>query len=648
MNFFEAQDKARRQTTLLVVLFLAAVFALVPLLYLVAHFITLNTKPTLDNIDYKLMTDVGVGVAALVTLGTLSKVVALSWGGGATVAEQMGGKLLTAANASPKEKQLLNIVSEMALAAGCPVPPVYLIPDDNINAFAAGTNIGNAVVGVTRGALNSFSRDEMQGVVAHEFSHIMNGDMRINIRLIGVIYGIMMLSYLGYWMFRSAYYTFGSRNPTMAALPLVGLALMVAGSSGAFFGGLIRSAVSRQREYLADASAVQYTRNPEGIGGALKKIGAKYGLLRNKNATEYAHLFFAQGVTLSFANMFASHPPIEERISRVLPNWDGKMPTAKPEQTPEHTPQSPTGASAFAGGAAMSGFSSGASPQDTPQQSLPDLYSAIFGGSESATEAMSRAGTVGNFTAAEGALAALPEKLRNAFTDPYSARALAYAMLLDERDDTCRRAQCGYLQNFADTGVYDLTLSLAPEVSRLPHAARLPLLLQAMPALRMLSPEQYERFSHNLEILIAADEKMDVLEWSISAALSHYLSDCFGVSKKRKLPTSANAISYALSMMAKAGHGTEAKKAFTAGAPQSQFRDETFKPSLLEDAMRRLSRASPKIKRRFLESAAKIAAHDGQINPDEGVLLRAYAALLDCPLPPVLGDANTSARADGV
>ena len=646
MNFFEAQDKARRQTMLLVILFMLAVVALVPMLYIVAHIILLEAPLTLENLDYKLMTDVGIGVGALVTLGTLSKIIELSWGGGASVAQRMGGKLLTAARASAKEKQLLNIVGEMALAAGCPVPPVYLMPENNINAFAAGTKIGNAVIGVTQGALNSFSRDEMQGVIAHEFSHIMNGDMRMNLRLIGVIYGIMILSYLGYGLFRTTYYAFASRNQMLAALPIIGLALMVVGSTGAFFGGLIRAAVSRQREYLADASAVQYTRNPEGIGGALQKIGARYGLLRNPNAAEYAHLFFAQGATLNFANMFASHPPIRERITRVLPGWDGKIATSVPQNVPQPSSEE---VSSFAGGeTTMLGFDSEKGGSGAAEQSPPDLYSAIFGNSESASEVTSRAGTISDFAAAERALSALPQKLRNALTDPYSARALAYTMVLDERDMTCRRAQCGYLQSFADEGVYDLTMSLAPEMSRLPRAARLPLLMQAMPALRMLSEGQYELFTRNLGILIAADEKMDVLEWSMSAALSHYLEECFGKREKRQLPSVVEAASYALSVMARAGHGEDAAKAFKAGAPGMEFREEGFAPILLENAMRRLSGKSPETKRVFLESAAQIVAHNGKINPDEGVLLRAYAALLDCPLPPVLGRVNSEARGDGV
>ena len=331
MNFFAAQDKARHNTALLVLLFAAAAAGLVALLYVAAHLFLVKEPLSWTTISGEWLINIMVGVGALISIGTIYKTLVLASGGGAAVAESMGGRLLSSP-ATAAERQLHNIVGEMALAAGCPMPRVYIMPDDNINAFAAGTKIGNAVIGVTRGAMNAFSRDEMQGVIAHEFSHIMNGDMRLNLRLIGIIHGIMLLSYLGYFLLRSSLYSsFSSnRNAAAAAMPIAGLVLIVAGAAGAFFGGLIRAAVSRQREYLADAAAVQYTRNPQGIGGALQKIGVKYGLIKHPNAAECAHMFFANGIAAGFSNMLASHPPIEKRIARVLPDWDGTVESTPP------------------------------------------------------------------------------------------------------------------------------------------------------------------------------------------------------------------------------------------------------------------------------------------------------------------------------
>ncbi|MGI9306811.1 MAG: M48 family metallopeptidase, partial [Gammaproteobacteria bacterium] len=640
---------------LLALLFAGALAGLVALLYAAAHWALLKTPPTPQTVEYDLLLDVGLGVLALVSGGTIYKVLALAAGGGAAVAESMGGKLISPATRDPAEKQLLNITGEMALAAGCPAPQVYVLPDGNINAFAAGTKIGNAVIGVTRGAMNAFSRDEMQGVIAHEFSHIMNGDMRLNLRLIGIIHGIMLLSYLGYFILRGSFYASfsssryasfsSSRNGAAAALPLLGIGLIAAGSVGAFFGGLIRAAVSRQREFLADAAAVQYTRNPQGIGGALQKIGQKYGLLRNPKAAECAHMFFAPGVALSFSNMFASHPPIDIRIKRVLPEWDGALKERKPDaQFAQAAQLSPSAAGAYAGFAAMSSALNPL-PQDeiaqnqSAQGAPPDLFAAIFGESEAAADIESRAGTFADFAAAGKILQNMPPPLAAALEDSYAARALVYAFLLDEKNAGCRRAQCEHLAAFADQGVHELTLAIAPEITRLPRAARLLLLMQALPALRALSPAQYAVFAHNLSVLIAADEKIDLFEWSAETAVLHYLEEHFGEAAAQKLPAGKDAAEYALSVLAQAGHRAGAAAAFAAAAGEAnlQYQNTPFAPRPLSLAMRRLGKMSPAQKRGFLKLAANIAAHNGVINLDEGVLLRAFAALLDCPLPPVFG-----------
>ena len=653
MNFFAAQDQARFNTALLVLLFAAAVAGLVLLLYVALHVFVLKAPLAWTAVNGEWLINTIVGVLALIAIGTIYKILVLAAGGGAAVAESMGGKLLNTAN-THAERQLQNIVGEMALAAGCPVPQVYIMPDDNINAFAAGTKIGNAVIGVTRGAMNAFSRDEMQGVIAHEFSHIMNGDMRLNLRLIGIIHGIMLLSYLGYFLLRSSFYSSSSRSnrKNSGALQIAGagLVLLVVGMVGAFFGGLIRAAVSREREYLADASSVQYTRNPPGIGGALQKIGAKYGLIKHPKAVECAHMFFANGVAAGFSNMLASHPPIEERIARVLPDWDGTIAESPP---PAAHSQDSNRKHAAAG--VHSGFAAGVGSDMTPPSSVelaeaeiakgeesarpPDLFAALFGKTESAATITSQVGNSANFATAQQVIKAMPALLHTALADPYSARALVYAMLLDDNHADCRRAQCQHLQNFADKGVYELTQKIAPVISQLPRPACLPLILQTLPALRQLSAPQYELFVRNLATLIAADQKIDLFEWSLEAVLLHYLQECFGAPPTPKLPAAKDAAQYALSLLAQAGHGTNAKTAFAAAAANLQFQTTAFIPQKLALAMRRLDKLSPAKKQSFIQTAANIAAHDGMINADESVLLHAFAALLDCPLPPLLTDA---------
>jgi Zn-dependent protease with chaperone function len=206
----------------------------------------------------------------------------------------------------------------MAIAAGMPVPPVYLIRENSINAFAAGFGIHDAVIGINQGTIDLLNRQELQGVVAHEFSHILNGDMRINLRIIALLNGILILGIIGGGLMRGSMF---SRSRDRGALIALGIGLLVIGYGGTFFGQLIKAAVSRQREYLADASAVQFTRSTQGIANALKKIGAHStgSRIESPQADENSHLFF--GAIRSFSSMMATHPPLEARIKALDPNW---------------------------------------------------------------------------------------------------------------------------------------------------------------------------------------------------------------------------------------------------------------------------------------------------------------------------------------
>ena len=665
MNFFESQDRARRNSVLLVVLLAAAAVSIVLLLYVGLHLFLrggLSWPP-----DWRLLADTAAGVLAVIVAGSLYKIAALAAGGGAAVAESMGGRLLSADSASADERRLLNIVAEMALASGCPPPPVYAMPGGSVNAFAAGNKIGNAVIGVTEGAMRALSREEMQGVIAHEFSHIINGDMKFNIRLMGIIHGVMLLSLIGYFLLRGAMYSsFSSRERGGGAMAMMaaGLGLIIAGSAGAFFGSWIRAAVSRQREYLADASAVQFTRNPRGIGGALQKIAALSGMQLSKDpkAAACAHLFFAEGAALGFAHMMATHPPIDERIRRVLPDWDGSIAPAPPPDSSRSSAAALNSESSAAAGFASMHSSSSSPPLNareessaessaTKESSPPDLFAAIFGGGEKAEELLPSVGAAdpARFAAAEKILRALPPELQDALADGYSARALAYAMLLSP-DSDCRRAQLQYLRDAADRGVYALTGRLAPVVARLPRPSRLPLLMQTLPALRSLSPNQSEMFSQNMSSLIAADRKVDLFEWSLEAALSHFLWDSGDVAAESRRLSATEAMEYSLSLLAQAADSRRAAEVFACAAaglrPRLHYDSAPFSPRRLTLAMRRLDDLPPLRKQEFLQAAADCASHDGMINADEGVLLRAYAVLLDCPLPLFCGDKGESAAGE--
>ena len=306
MDFFRSQDLARRNTTRMVLLLALAVLTLIAITNLLVMLVFGSLQNgedgtvSLARFDWGTFLLIGTGVTLVVLAGSLWKIGQLA-GGGKVVAEALGGPLVRRDTTDPELRRALNVVEEMAIASGSPVPPVYLLSDEEgINAFAAGFTTGDAVIGLTRGTIRDLSRDELQGVVAHEFSHILNGDMRLNLRLIGILHGILLIGLIGSRVLRSTSHR-SSKNSGGAAI--LGLGLMAIGSGGTFFGSLIKASVSRQREFLADASAVQFTRNPFGIAGALKRIGGSTSRLHADQAEAMSHLYFAEGVRHRFASL---------------------------------------------------------------------------------------------------------------------------------------------------------------------------------------------------------------------------------------------------------------------------------------------------------------------------------------------------------
>jgi len=341
VNFFEQQQQAKRNTTLLVVLFMLAISLIIAIVTAAAAIVMgyLNSDA---NGSYQVHTG-PLTMVALVVAASIGLVMLFKWlqlkPGGHVVAESLGGVRIAPDSQDPLERRILNIVEEMAIAANMPVPSVYLLPEEGaINAFAAGYASKDAVIGLTRGAVESFSREQLQAVVAHEFSHILNGDMRMNIRLIAALAGILALAKMGEILLRTARFSGRRNSKEVNPLPFIGLALLIIGWIGVLFGSIIKAAVSRQREYLADAAAVQFTRNPEALAGALKQIGARQdgSRLTHKNSSEAAHLFFSNAVS-SWFSMMATHPPLEKRIKRLEPRWNGRYP--EPRQAFSETEQ---------------------------------------------------------------------------------------------------------------------------------------------------------------------------------------------------------------------------------------------------------------------------------------------------------------------
>ena len=647
MNFFESQHRVRRNTAWLVVLFSLAVISLIVMtnLLVMMAFGYFNTEqmsasgmPALQ-MDWQTFATVGAGVVAVIVVGSLYKIMTLSAGGKA-VAESLGGQLIPQNTRDPKQRKLLNVVEEMAIASGTPSPPVYLLADEQgINAFAAGFSPRDAVIGVTRGTIENLSRDQLQGVIAHEFSHIFNGDMRLNIRLMGVLHGILVLGLIGYYILRPAAYSGHRRSSGKNAGGIVALAigLMVIGYAGTFFGNLIKAAVSRQREYLADASAVQFTRNPDGIAGALKRIGGlQYGSrVENPGAAEVSHAFFAQGVSSLMESLLSTHPPLKKRILRIDPQWDGSFDVKVPQGRPD---------------APQEGVKTGAE-ETLSRTDLTRKVAAVAAGA-AVVDVMNAIDQIGNpaqdtIDYARSLVSGLSEIIKDAAHEPFGARAVMYCLALDA-GQVDRARQLQYLQEQTDPGVYPLVVSLLPEMTGLDARYRLPLVDIAIPALKQLSFKQYKLFKQNLTALANMNARVDFLGWSLQKILFNHLdAQFFKLSRARvryaTLEQLSHEIELILSAMAYVGqrdkHGVEqafrvATAVLDLGALSLLAETDISLPAL-DVALDKLAKLKPLVKPRLLKACVASIVQDQRVAPVEVELLRAFSDVLDCPMPPV-------------
>ncbi|SER52429.1 Peptidase family M48 [Nitrosomonas sp. Nm51] len=625
MNFFELQDRARHSTAMLVVLFSLAVFTLIVLanLLVMVAFGHVNTQQlTLETFqrqfDWHTFLKIGLGVLAIVAFGSLYKIYSLN-GSGEKVAELMGGALIIDGSGDTSRQRVLNVVEEMAIASGTPVPPVYLLHEDGINAFAAGDSPSNAVIGITRGAIEKLSRDELQGVIAHEFSHILNGDMKLNIQLIGILHGIMILGLIGYYLLRTGGRSRSTRNG--AGVVALALGLVVIGYGGTFFGNLIKASVNRQREYLADASAVQFTRNPNGISGALKRIGsdALGSALQNPNGAEISHALFGDGIRHTFTGLFATHPPLEKRIRQIEPDWDGKF-DVQPIAALQEVERLPAQAARHKAAGWMAG-------------------GAFVG----------RIGRLNDAQVnyAHQVLSELPAEIKQAARDPFAARALIYFMVLDNAP-AMRQQQLRHLAAAADDGVYAETVKLTEKFAKLKLAYRLPALDIALSTLRQLSKRQYLLFKKNLDALVAMDARIRLFEWTLQKIVVHHLDIAFEEKKQLsgqlKLSQVQQACALVLSLLVHAGKPQAVSKehAFAVAREKLAGLDVVLLPAgelkldRVGEALDQLAQLAPLTKPLLLKACAKAIAADGQVSIAEAELFRAIADLIDCPMPPLV------------
>lgn len=676
MNFFERQNQARSKTRLLVFLFFCATIATFFAVHLLVSFFVGSARgseyeeietaafwkaaffdPTLLGIDF-------VVVASLILGGSLFKVSELNSLGPDGVANALNGRRVSRTSTDPTERRLLNVVEETALASGVRAPNVYILPDDSVNACAIGGDPNASVIAVTEGALRLLNRDELQGVVAHEFSHILNGDVKINMRLIGVLFGLQMLALIGMTIFRSTFFvsTGNSRDDkgksAIVAVWAFALGLIVIGAIGVFFSNIIRSAISRQREFLADASAVQFTRNPSGIAGALKKIGAIGSQISEKRSAEMSHLFFGEVFSASFMNaLFRSHPPLVERIRRIEPTFDGRFPELAEQSNRYATPTAPppiqTGREARAAEALKIALGSAVAAQTAESRQVFENRTSenrtVQVGENGAKFANALVDSIGEqapekLDVAAELLGAVPSELDAFLVDAASARAVVYAALLDEKSDV-RAAQFEILRRKEASGIAEKTQTALNSLENASAATKLCVTNLAFPLLKTLNIADYRRFRQTTLDLCAADGTLDLFEYTIQASILQDLDVYFRLSKGFQVKFSrfdavAESFETAAAYLARQGNddAQAAQQAFDAALGVFYLQkplppDDALSLGAFSRALNRLAQSSPTLKRELLKAFYRCVAADGVVTEREGALIYAISAALGAPAP---------------
>ena len=628
MNFFDAQDRARRSTRWLVVVYVVSTLLIVAGVTLVVG-VGMNVLGQYDReADPTILGFIAIATTLFILGATLYKTSVLSSGGG-RVAQDLGGTRVPPDVRDPLRRRLRNVIEEMAIASGVPVPEIYVLEEESsINAFAAGFTPGDAAIAVTRGTLELLERDELQGVIAHEFSHILNGDMRLNIRMMGVLFGIMVLGIIGRIIVRGSHRSsiVSSRRKGGAGILFIGLGLLILGWIGVFFARIIKAAVSRQREFLADASAVQFTRQTDGIANALKKIGgfSRHSYIESVDPEEVSHMLFAGGIA-KLTSIFATHPPLTERIQALDPNFHERdYPDVDPRQrrTVKKSPQ-------------VAGFAeAGAAPQDAAAVT-GDIAAAVGRPEPQHVEYAQRIRRN------------IPEVLYDAAHAPEEAFLLTVALVLDKPQAD---RQLHIIEEQLGAERATLVKTYFEEIGKLGPRYRLPLLEIAFPMLRARPRSQMEYLLKLVRRLIEIDDHVDINEFCIYRVLESHLSQAADPAADKagnRVPRkkARDAALDVLRIVADQGNDdAEAREhAYQAGvstfgdwaAGEKARSDGEQTVEILGRSLDALKKMNSTGRKSLLQAISNTITHDGKLKLREAELLRAICASLDCPLPPL-------------
>ena len=623
MDFFQHQERARRKTGLLVLYFILAVAAVVLCvnLALLLAFVWMDVQlvPPSQWFSHPLTLWITLFTLLVMVCGCLFKTWQLRRGGKG-LAAMLGARPIDPDTRHGDEKKLINVVEEMSIASGIPAPQLYVLDkEEAINAFVAGFRPSETVLVVTHGTLKKLDRDELQGVIAHEFSHIFNADMRLNLRLIAVLAGILAVGKIGEFMLRGS-----SRRSTSNrkgnSLILVALALVVVGYLGLFFGRLIKAAISRQRELLADASAVQFTRNPAGLAGALIKIRNGDGShLDSVHAEDMSHMCFGETLGFRFRNLLATHPPLDDRLGALGSDWVARARSRARSATQAATPSTasvPEGVSAFQG-------DSGASVEPATSRRVGTVSDADLGYARTLLET-------------------LPADLHKKLHNPHQAELALYALILSSSDSDPQRLlqSAGLGEHLSDL------LPLRQQLSELGSRLRLPIIDLALPTLKGQPSAQRKAILERLTSLTQADQRTTLFEWALVALARQQLDDRARRNRHTRFNryrSVAGELQLAFSVMtwASGARDEQARALFRQASHGLLPEARTLLPlsqcssQRLGQALDRLADLSPLLKGPVIDGLADLVLVDGKVQVSEAEMLRAIAALMECPLPPL-------------
>lgn len=656
MDFFEHQDRAKRKTALLLFYYILSIALVIGLVYLVFNIVFLEAG--LSNVEAFLNLPLFLWIAgitiAIIVFCTLYKMFQLRRGGGALVASSLGGVEVVSNTREIHERRLLNVVEEMAIASGAPVPKIYLLEnEDSINAFAAGYTMEGAVIGVTRGALQKLTRDELQGVIAHEFSHILHGDMRLNTQLISTLFGVMALAEMGKIFLRifnrpNRSSSSRGKNGNLGVFILFSFLLILIGYLGVLIGRLLQSAICREREFLADAAAVQFTRNPHGIAGALKKIlqSESASKLQSGAVNTASHLFFSSALSKQWLSLFETHPPLEERILRIDQYAVQEMAQIKGEAEDHQK---------FKSSDVDTARRNDEERIDKKQASLERDETDLFGAQtisllanqaatfkkkaiQAHTEATASTGsiTLEHLQEACARLKSIDSALYEAAFDSFDARLIIYALLAKENQNIFSAISLTDLEKIALQKFFIQTKSV-------PVRLKLPLVELCVPALRQLSISQYNLFRKNIQALMEFDQRIDLFEYALYKTLMRQLHAHFESTEIKATRAVflriEESVQILFSLLAHS-QNNPVQKVFEEGIDEMKWQTKKLillpysqiNSQKLDEALKVISATQSNTKRKILSACAKMALSEG-VSDQEFELLRVISESIGVPMP---------------